>query len=204
MNNERIVSMGTNSKIYHKPGCRYVERIKYENRMYLPRQDARAEGYHVCRYCNSMNHHYSAEQYALDYYEHKKKMEFKYIDGILYVKSQIGCWKLVYIRKEEKIALYHRNTVARELDFEKPQFEPYHRQEDKLFCSSIEGCLHYIFEHDRYKETVARGEKVMHFSSKKYEKREAKAQKKRQIRKVDYLFRLLESQNEGYKKLSFC
>ena len=33
MKNERIVSLGTTSMIYHKPGCRYVERIKYKNRM---------------------------------------------------------------------------------------------------------------------------------------------------------------------------
>ena len=30
MKNERIVSLGIKSMIYHKPGCRYVERIKYK------------------------------------------------------------------------------------------------------------------------------------------------------------------------------
>ena len=39
MKNERIVSLGTTSMIYHKPGCRYVERIKYKNRMSLPKGD---------------------------------------------------------------------------------------------------------------------------------------------------------------------
>ena len=28
MSAERIVSIGTNSMVYHKPGCRYVSRIK--------------------------------------------------------------------------------------------------------------------------------------------------------------------------------
>ena len=85
MKNERIVSLGTTSMIYHKPGCRYVERIKYKNRMSLPKGDAKANGYHICRYCNNMNHHIKAEESTLDYYERCKKMQFKYINGIKYV-----------------------------------------------------------------------------------------------------------------------
>lgn len=204
MNNERIVSIGANSMIYHKPGCRYVERIKHKNRMLLPKHDAKAEGYHVCRYCNSMNHHYHVEQHTIDFYSRCKKMQFNYIDGIVYVKSEIGCWKLVYVRKEEKIALYHRNTTTKPLDFEHPQYEAYHRQEDKPFCNSIEGYLDYIYKHDKYKAAIARGEKVTKFSSEKYRKHEAKAQRKRQRNRVDYLFRMIEGQNTGYKELSYC
>ena len=204
MKNERIVSLGTTSMIYHKPGCRYVERIKYKNRMSLTKGDARDEGYHICRYCNNMNHHIKAEESTLDYYERCKKMQFKYINGILYVKSEIGCWKLVYVRREEKIALYHRNATTKELDFEHPQFEAYHRQEDKLFCNSIEGCLDYIYEHDKYKAAIERGETVTRFSSKKYARREAKAQRKRQNKRLDYLFKVIEGQNTGLKNISYC
>lgn len=204
MNNERIVSISANSMIYHKPGCRYVERIKYQNRMSLPKRDAKVEGYHVCRYCNSMNHHYQVEQHTLDYYSRCKKMQFNYIDGILYVKSEIGFWKLVYVRKEEKIALYHRNATNKPLDFEHPQYEPYHRQEDKPYCNSIEGYLDYIYEHDKYKAAIARGEKVTKFSSEKYRRHEAKAERKRQRNRVDYLFRMLERENTGFKELSYC
>lgn len=204
MNNERIISVSTDSKIYHKPGCRYVDRIKYKNKMSLPRHDARAEGYHVCRYCNSMNHHIKGERNILDYYEQNKNMQFKYIDGILYVKSEIGCWKLVYIRKEEKIALYHRNTVVKALDFEHPQNEPYHRQEDKAYCYTIAGYLDYIYEHDKYKAALQRGDKVIKFSNKKYERYAVNAKRKKQNKRVDYLFRMLDRQNEGYRQLSYC
>lgn len=204
MNNERIVSIGTNSMIYHKPGCRYVQRIKYKNRMSLPKCEAKVEGYRVCRYCNSMHYHYQVERHTLDFYSRCKKMQFNYINGILYVKSEIGCWKLVYFRKEEKIALYHRNATVKPLDFEHPQYEAYHRQEDKPYCNSIEGYLDYIYEHDKYKAAIGRGETVTRFSSKKYARYEAAAQRKRQNRRVDHLFGMLESQNTGYKELSFC
>ena len=73
-----------------------------------------------------------------------------------------------------------------------------------MYCNSIEGYLDYIYEHDKYKAAVARGETVTRFSSKKYEKLEAKAQRKRENKRVDYLFAMLERQNAGYKKLSYC
>lgn len=204
MRNERIVSIGAKSMIYHKPGCRYVDRIKYKNRMSLSKQDAKNEGYHTCKYCNSMNYHCKAEQPKMDFYSKKRNLQFNYIDKILYVKSEIGCWKLVYMSKAERIALYHRNTIAKPLDFKHPQYEPYHRQVDNPHCNSIAGILDYIYEHDKYKATIARGEKVTRFSSKKYERHEAKAEKKRQRSRVDYLFRMIEKQNSGYKELSFC
>lgn len=204
MNNERIVCIGTNSMIYHKPGCKYCNNMKYENMMHLSKNDARKAGYRSCRYCNGMNYHYHTEQSSIAYYRNNKNMQFNYIDGILYVKSEIGCWKLVYIRKEERIALFHRNDSKYEVNFDKPQYESYHRQEDKPYSNSISGYLNYIYEHDKYKAAIKRGETVTKFSSKKYEKREAKAQRKRQISRVDYLFRVLERQNEGYKALSMC
>jgi len=151
-----------------------------------------------------MNYHYKVEQSTIDYYSRCKNMQFNYVDGILYVKSEIGCWKIVYIRKSESFALYHRNSTARELDFEQPQFEYYHRQEDKPYCNSISGYLDYIYNHDKYKSAIERGETVTKFSSKKYAKLEVKAQRKRENKRIDYLFRMLERQDTGYKQLSYC
>ena len=50
------------------------------------------------------------KELVYDCYSKYKKMQFNYINGILYVKTEIGCWKLVYVRREEKIALYHRKV----------------------------------------------------------------------------------------------
>lgn len=204
MKKKRIVSIGTNSMIYHKPGCRYVNHIKPENRLFVSEQEAKFEGYHICKYCNCMNHHYQTEWETLDFYSKSKGMQFNYIDGILYVKSEIGCWKLVYVRKEEKIVLYHRSATTKSLDFNNPQYEPYHRQADVPYSNSIKVCLEYIYEHDKYKAALGRGEKITKFSSKKYERYAAKAEIKRQRNRVDYLFRTIERQNIGYKELSYC
>lgn len=204
MNNERIVSMQAKSNIYHKPMCKYVSRMKKQNKMSMPRIDAKKAGLHVCRYCNGMTYHMNNEKEALEFYNKAKHLEYKYIDNILYVKSELGCWKLIYIRKEEKIALYHRNATNKPLDFEHPQFEQYHCQGDKQYSYYIESILNYIYEHDKYKATIARGEEVTSFSSEKYRRNEARAKRKRDINRVNSLFRLIEKQNSGYKELSFC
>ena len=80
------------------------------------------------------------------------------------------------------------------MDFEHPQYEAYHRQEDKPFCNSIEVYLSYIYEHDKYKAAIERGETVTKFSSKKYARYEAKAKRKRQNKRLDHLFRMIERQ----------
>ena len=71
-------------------------------------------------------------------------------------------------------------------------------------CAAKTVCLDYIYEHDKYKAAVGRGETVTRFSSKKYARREAKAQRKRQNKRLDYLFKVIEGQNTGLKNISYC
>ena len=204
MNNERIISMEANTMIYHKKGCGYAHRIKYKNLLSLTKSDAKYQGYRVCRYCNSMNYHFTNEQYKLDEYKKHKNMDYKFIDGIIYIKTEISCWKLVYIRKDERFALYHRNYTDKPLNFDCPQYEPYHLQMDNKNSSSIASILYYIYEHDKYKAAIARGEKITSYSNKKYMRRAERAEKKRSVRRVDYLFGMLDKQNSSYKQLSYC
>ena len=204
MKNERILSMDADSKIYHKPNCHYVKMIASKNCMSIAKNDAQIRRYRICKCCNSMSYHYRIEQNSIEYYRKYKKMEFRFIDGILYVKSEIGCWKLVYSKKFENIVLYHRNTVSVTLDFDHPENEPYHRQVDALSCNTISGYLNYIYEHDRYKSAMERGDKNFRFSSKKYARHEAKAKIKRQHKRVDELFMLLEKGDSKLLKQSIC
>ena len=122
----------------------------------------------------------------------------------MYVKTNIGCWKLVYSRGMELFALYHRNRSNQDVDFSNPENEHYHLQKDQTYFSSINGALNYVYEHDKYREAEQQGLKVIAFSNKKYQKQAEKRKQRKQQNRVDYLFRLLESQNEGYKQLSYC
>ena len=204
MSTKRVISINTSSKIYHKHGCRYVKKMLPQNRLDISKKEIRRQGFHCCRYCNSMNHHYNTEQTIMNHYAKNKNMEFQYVDGILYVKTEISLWKLVYSRKEEKIAIYHRNTSPEPVNLNCLEKEQFHRQRDMEYAETIQGCLNYIYEHDQYRSALERGEKNIHYSSKKYERQAVKNEKRRNINRVYYLFSVLEKQNEGYKKLSLC
>ena len=204
MKNVRVLSMDADSRIYHKPNCHYVKMMSPKNRMSLSKADAQKRRYRICKCCNSMTYHYRTEQNTIEYYRKNKKMDFRFIDGALYVKTEIGCWKMVYSKKYEAIMLYHRNTVSEPLDFVHPDNEPYHRQVDALSSNMISGYLNYIYEHDRYKAAMERGEKNFRFSSKKYARHEAKAQRKRAHKRVEQLFMILEKGDSNLLKLSIC
>lgn len=202
MSMKRVMSMETH--IYHKLHCHHARRIQEKNKMMMDLKAAKSYGYKPCKCCNGMNFSYNDEINSIDYFEKKKGMQFNYKDGVLYVKTNIGCWKLVYSRGMELFALYHRNRSEKEVDFVNPEHEHYHLQKDQAYLSSINAVLNYIYNHDKYREAEQQGCKMIVFSNKKYQKQAEKRKQRQQKNRVDCLFRILESQNEGYKQLSYC
>lgn len=202
MSKTRIVCYG--SDVYHKPGCKYVKRMKATNMLEVTKADAIRHDCRVCRCCNSMNHHINAEDATIEFYKRSKGMDFKFDDGILYVKTEIGCWKLVYVRAEERLTLFHFNKPAELIDWDHIEREGYHHQNDLPYAETISKYLNYIYEHDHYKAAVKKGEKITEFSSKKNRMLVARCDKKRERKRVDYIFRCLERENTGLKKLSYC
>lgn len=204
MANLVVISMEGKTKIYHSCRCRYVRNILPENKMKLTKDEARRQGYRICRCCNSMNYHVSFEKGVIDFYNRERDMTTKYIDGIMYVKTPISCWKIVYSRKKEQLALYHRNSSDKEIDFDHPEYEEYHRQQDFFYANSIQTYLNYIFEHDKFRAAQQSGQQNIVYSNKKYRKIAERSKRKKSLRKVYNLFAMLERQNEGYRELSFC
>lgn len=51
-----IVSMepSKHRKVYHRPGCIYVERIKPQNKMIISKKQAQKYRYQSCKYCNGL------------------------------------------------------------------------------------------------------------------------------------------------------
>ena len=129
-------------------------------------------------------------------------MEFEYIKGILYVKTDMGCWKLVYSRGMEQIALYHRNSRQAPLDFRHPEMGRYHQQKDQLYFRNIALALNYIYDHDKYRATVKRGDKRIVYKNKKYEKQAKKRKQRAALRRVDRLFEMIEKDNQKCKSFS--
>lgn len=202
MKRARVLS--TESKVYHRPACRYVKRIQYANRMELMPKEAKQYGYRPCKCCNTMAYLYDTEWSSLDYFERKWDLQFCFKDGVVYVKTAISCWKLVYSRREERIALYHRNASKVPVDFEHPENERYHRQNDCANAKSISAMCKYIYEHDRFRDAQSKGQKLTTFTSERSKLLAQRSYRRDQRRRVDHLFRMLEASNKGYKELSYC
>ena len=203
-NSQCIISRQAKTKVYHKPGCHHVKNIKEENLETMTLQKAERKGYRICSCCNSMSHHKRVEQRTITNYENNKGMSFNYVKGALYIKTEVGCWKMVYTRHEQRIVLYHRNRTSKELNFKAPQYEKYHRQGDVPHSDSIAHYLNYIYEHDRFKQAEESGRILTSYSSKKNRKLAEKSRRKNAHKRVNDLFKMIESQNAGYRQLSFC
>lgn len=192
------------SQKYHRCGCKYEKQINKENRVELSLDEAKNRGFQPCKYCNSMSFLYQKEKRKIEWYRANKKMDFLLKDGMLYVKTEIGCWRLVYSRNHEHIALYHRNTRQAPLDFQYPERGKYHRQKDKYHFHSIDQVLCYIYDHDKYKKAEKRGDKNIVYRSKKYKKQAERRKARAEHRRVDRLFQKIERENEEYLRCSIC
>lgn len=196
--------MSNHTRIYHRPGCRYASNIHIENRMEQYSWEAKQDGYRACKCCNTMLYMYESEWSNIRYFERKRDMEFCLKEGILFVKTSVGCWKLIYSKKEEKFILYHRNRSDTPVDFENPQNERYHLQKDCAHANSIGGLLKYIYEHDRFREAQKNGVQLKSFLSERGRILAARTQRSEQRKRVDRLFAMLEQNNQGYRELSYC
>ena len=198
-----IRALSTESKIYHRSGCRYAKRIQVKNRMDMPFAEAKHYGYRPCKRCNTMEYVYESEWCNIDYFRRKKDIEYLFKDGILYIKTNVSCWKIIYSKKSERVVLYHRNSCDIPVDFTKPENEQYHLQKDCASAITINALLKYIYEHDRYREAQERGVELTSFTSKKSRILAARSKRREQYRRVDDLFAMLEQNNKGYRKLSY-
>ena len=138
----------------------------------------------------------------IEWNKNTRNMKFKYIKGTLYVNTEMGCWKAVYSSGMEQIALQHRNSRQAPLDFKHPEIGRYHQQKDQLYFKNIALALQYIYDHDKSKAAVKRGDKRIVYKNKKYEKQAKKRGQRAALRRVDRLFEMIEKDNQKCKSFS--
>ncbi len=83
----------------------------------------------------------------------------------------------------------------------------YHRQRDIKETESLERLMSYISKHDKAKAVIMDDYKKLPQTTKAQKKyyRQAKNRAHRSaVRRVDYLFSLLESNDPGLKQMAFC
>lgn len=202
----RIMSSVSTSKVYHRLECRYARRIKSRNRIQMDWETAEWKGYQPCIYCDGTEFLYSLEQEKIKQFAEQFDLAVDIKDYKIYVRTDVGCWKIIYKRSIQRFLLLHRNYVNGRIDLELADQVPFHRQWDMAESVSIMKYLRYIKDHDQFKRNKPADYRQMPRRTKRqkayYKSAERKAQKQ-SARRVECLFTMIECR-EGIKKLSFC
>ena len=200
----RIMSKQSDSMVYHRPECRYARNIYKRNRMQLSWQDAEWKGYRPCKCCNTMSFVYQLEQDVAEKFCRQHNMDVDYANNMVYVRTDVGCWKIHYKTHEQKFILFHRNYGKGRIALEDVEKAPYHRQKDMYEAGSIMKLLHYIQSHDEFRQFGPADYRQMPQRTRQqryYYKAAKHRQEKRDAKRLDALFLMIEKQ-EGMKKLS--
>lgn len=202
----RIVSAGSAGKVYHRPECRYARKIYRRNREQMLWENAEAKGYRPCACCNGMEFLYGLERDSIENYKNLFHLDVDIKDHKIYVRTDAGCWKIIYKRDKQHFILLHRNYANGGTSLEDVEKVPYHRQGDMAEASTIMKYLKYIRAHDDFKQMMPKDYHKMPQSTKR-QKAYYKAAKQREARKsarrVDNLFTMIE-RKEGIREISFC
>lgn len=202
----RVISMESNGMVYHRAECRYAQKVYKRNRMKITWEDAEYYGYRPCKCCDNINFIYKTELNYINEFCKTNNMEVDLRDNKIYVRTDVGCWKIVYKKSMQKFILLHRNYADGRISLDDVEKAPYHRQGDVSQAGSIKKYLKYIKSHDEFKQNLPADYRQMPRDTKKqrsYYNAAKKRADRRSARRLDSLFNMIE-RKEGIKYLSFC
>lgn len=143
---------------------------------------------------------------TIENYAHRFNMDIDVKDKKIYVRTDVGCWKIIYKIRDQRFILLHRNYVNGRVKIQDVEKVPFHRQRDVPEAGSIMKYIKYIKEHDEYKQTASKDYRDMPQNTKaqkKYYRTAKKRAEKRNAKRIDRLFLLIEGQGT-VKSLSYC
>lgn len=79
--------------------------------MQLSSEAAEKAGYHICPYCDGMDALFRMKKEQILKYARKNHMEVDLLNHVLYVRTDVGCWKMIYSMSEQRFLLYHKNYM---------------------------------------------------------------------------------------------
>ncbi len=202
----RIMSRESSDMVYHRPECRYAGKIRKKNRIQMEWEDAEWKGYRPCKCCDGIEFLYKLEKERIDSYAEQSGIDVDLKDRKIYVRTDVGCWKIIYKIREQRFILLHRNYVSGRIALEDADKAPFHRQGDMPESGSIMKYLKYIASHDEFRQRTPRDYHKLPQDTKRqkqYYRAAKKREEKRSIRRVDRLFLMIEKQ-DGIKELSCC
>lgn len=202
----RMMSRASASMVYHRPECRYARRIYKRNRIQMCWEEAEDKGYRPCKCCDGINFLYKLERDEIERYVKQFHMDVDLKNNKIYVRTDVGCWKIIYKIRDQKFILLHRNYVKGRICLDEAEKVPFHRQGDMPEAGSIMKYVKYIKKHDEFKQGLPEDYRLMPRDSKKqklYYNAAKRRAERHSARRVDELFLQIE-RKEGIKRVSCC
>lgn len=197
------------NRIYHKDGCIYAKRIKFDNVKRLSLEKAINKDVCFCKYCAGLKGDMRIQKKSFEKRNKKNSMLFHYDQNTdtLYVSTNIGFWKIFWKEELQSYLLYHRNEYDKSITLETATYGEYHRQRDVKPTDMLNSLLDYIQAHDISKAIIADDYRKLPKKTKKqrrYYRCAERKERRKQALRMDMIFASLEKSNIGYKELSFC
>ena len=202
-----FVSKSKGSKVYHRPGCHYIDRISIYYGKICSERRAIRNGYCACKYCGGTAGLHRMNRKALQKAAAGTKLETFYDDktSTFYLRTDIGFWKFYWKDEADGYLLYHLNAFDPDTPTESMTQGHFHRQKDFAANESIEKIVKYIADHDRAKAIIADDYRKLPKSTKKQKKYYKQAKKRAQREendRVDRLFALIANHSANISPLS--
>ncbi len=102
----------------------------------------------------TMEDKFRNEEMSIGSYSYDNELEYKLINDELIVLSDMAYWRIKYLPDWDSFALYHGNSVPKDLIPENYIDADYHFQKDAKLSKSIMRHLIYIRQHDNYRYRV--------------------------------------------------
>lgn len=144
-------SRASRSKIVHLSNCRFVKKIRKSNRAYFETlEDAREAGFRLCNCCAPIAKHFRKESKSIEEFCRKEGLSVYLHDGVLIIRApHHSKWKLITAGKNNKLFLYHKNTLPEREGMPDSEIPGYHSQ--AVHKKTIIAYLQYIISHDAWR-----------------------------------------------------
>lgn len=154
----RVISLISKQRVYHKDGCPYVSKISDKFKKFVDVEKREFKKYRPCKYCGGMR------GYARIF--HKRPSRRKYEKGIncwyddrtgyIFMKTNIGFWKVYWKPSTSRLLLFHRNGENENKSNRELMNGKFHRQTDVGPTDNFDSLVSYISSHDRNKEIASK------------------------------------------------
>lgn len=192
--NMYVVCMNGKSKVYHLPTCEHVKKMSKKNKLYVTKKEIKKMRLRPCKHCDVPKYRYLTGLICIGNFLRNNNIQYYADNDNIYLKTEIGIWKIRYNNKYGNYTILHGNKPYTELSIDNLKNAYYHFQGDAKKCKTVMQCAEYICKHDKFRKQVmlAGGDEKKVSVNKKYKQLRERKEKRQAQKRLEMLFDQIE------------